>query len=146
MKSRLAAIHCSMKQRCYNENNPNYYRYGGRGISVSNSWIKFKHFKKWALSSGYQNDLTLDRIDNNQGYLPDNCRWANMTVQKLNSGTYKNNTSGQKGVSERNGRFRAEIRYHGKTIYLGTCDTIEEAVLVRKRAEEHYLNLALQGG
>lgn len=79
---RLYEIWQSMKKRCLNHNDENYCNYGSRGIDVYNPWINdFDKFKFWAFTHGYQNNLTLDRIDNNKGYYPDNCRWVDMKTQ-----------------------------------------------------------------
>ena len=74
----------SMMDRCYREKAPNYRHYGGRGISVCEDWQDICEFEKWALSSGYKEGLTLDRIDVNGNYEPSNCRWATMKVQDNN--------------------------------------------------------------
>lgn len=77
-----------MKNRCYNKNDVyKYSRYGGRGIRVCDEWIEFKPFLEWAISSGYSEDLTLDRIDNSGNYTPDNCRWVSMAEQNKNRST-----------------------------------------------------------
>lgn len=74
-----------MKTRCYNPNAQNYKDYGGRGITICSEWFHdFAAFRDWAMSHGYQDDLTIDRIDNSKGYGPDNCRWATMKEQRAN--------------------------------------------------------------
>lgn len=65
----------SMKQRCQNPNCSAYHNYGARGISVCDDWQSFETFCEWALSSGYEPGLDLDRIDNDRDYTPSNCRW-----------------------------------------------------------------------
>ncbi len=74
-----------MKKRCYNPAYKIYKDYGGRGITVCAEWLHdFVAFRDWALSHGYQDDLTIDRIDNDKGYSPDNCHWATMKEQRVN--------------------------------------------------------------
>lgn len=73
-----------MKRRCDSESSENYTYYGGRGISYCEKWNSFENFQKWALSNGYREDLTLDRIDNDGNYEPSNCRWATLKMQGNN--------------------------------------------------------------
>ena len=73
-----------MRERCNCRNSTNYHKYGGRGITVCKEWDSAKAFVEWAFSNGYGDDLTLDRIDNEKGYSPDNCRWITQKEQQNN--------------------------------------------------------------
>lgn len=85
----------NMKGRCYNENNARWERYGGRGIKVCDEWRKdFRPFYDWAMANGYDETLTLDRIDNDGDYCPENCRWATQKQQSRNRSSNVNITIG----------------------------------------------------
>ena len=74
--TRLFQIWMGMKQRCNNPNSPKYKRYGGRGIKIADEWLKdFSSFHNWATKNGYNDHLTIDRVNNNGNYEPDNCQW-----------------------------------------------------------------------
>jgi len=74
--TRLYRIWCNMKNRCLNPKTPNYSRYGGKGIYVIPKFaLSFENFRDWALANGYRDDLTIDRIDSSEGYMPQNCQW-----------------------------------------------------------------------
>jgi len=73
-----------MKQRCLNPNNHKYKNYGARGIKVCDEWMDYYTFKKWALENGFEEHLTIDRVDTNGDYEPGNCRWVDYGIQANN--------------------------------------------------------------
>ena len=75
----------SMKHRCTNVNHESYDRYGGRGITVCSEWETFENFRDWSLDNGYEPGLSIDRIDNDVGYYPENCRWTDTYTQNNNT-------------------------------------------------------------
>lgn len=82
--NRLYRIWKAMRERCYYEKSYGYPYYGGRGITVDESWLEYDNFHQWAISNGYNDDLTIDRIDNSKNYCPSNCRFITLKEQANN--------------------------------------------------------------
>lgn len=120
----------NMLARCYNPDTPNYENYGGRGIEVCSRW---HHFANFAADMGLKPDpkLTLERCDNSGVYEPGNCAWATRTEQCLNRRTFKNNTSGYRGVTKIKDRFLAQFDYEKVRYEIGRFDSAETAAAAR---------------
>lgn len=87
---RLSLIYHDMKTRCYNSKRKDYKFYGGKGIIVCNEWLENPaSFEKWAYKNGYKENLTIDRLNSNKNYCPENCRW----LSKNNNSKYKSTTN-----------------------------------------------------
>ena len=85
-RDRLYGIWIKMKHRCYNTKAGKYKNYGGRGITMCEEWLKdYNTFRDWALAHGYEETLTIDRINVNGNYEPDNCRWIPLNEQGKNT-------------------------------------------------------------
>ena len=132
--TRLYDIWRNIKNRTLNPKHKRYNDYGGRGITICDEWKNdVKSFYDWAKSNGYEENkgLSIDRIDNDESYYPENCRWTTKTIQRRNTRIAKNNTSGYKGVSyiKIRGNYRAQIRVNRKIIHLGYFQTPVEGAI-----------------
>ena len=120
----------NMIQRCTNPSNPRFADYGGRGIKVCSRWVG--SLANFIQDMGLKPDnMSLDRIDNDGDYCPENCHWTTASEQNLNKRKYKNNTTGITGVDMYKGRFRVRYRKKHVGIYL----TLDDAINARKLAE-----------
>lgn len=114
--SRIYRAWQHMKQRCYNSNYSGYKNWGGRGITICDEWLNdFQAFYDWSMNNGYKENLTIDRIDNNKCYSPDNCSWVDQKTQQNNRRnniclTYNNKTQTISKWSE-------ELNINKQTIY-----------------------------
>ena len=149
-ENRLKNIWHGMKQRCYNPNRPNYRYYGGRGITICDEWLNsFQAFSAWSMDNGYQDELSIDRIDYNGNYEPSNCRWVSMKGQAENKRprnsqppcqqTFQKHqriwsNTGVSGVTydKKNHRYRV----YSRRLYLGSCKSLQEAIAIRAQAEK----------
>lgn len=135
-----------MIERCYYPKHKDYHNYGGRGITVCEEWREHpRAFIEWIeKESNYKRGLSLDRIDRDGNYEPDNCKFSTTTEQALNRNIMSSNTSGYPGVTEHtNGRWRARINVNKKRKSLGVYETKEEAIEARKKAEVKYYGKTL---
>lgn len=105
----------NMLRRCENESHPSYKLYGARGVCVCEEWHDYKTFRTWCLANGWGKGLSIDRVDNNKGYSPDNCRWTTQKVQVLNSRTTKWVTIN--GKTKTRGEWLKEYDVSGQFVY-----------------------------
>ena len=126
---KLYAVHRDMKSRCNLESHHAYDSYGGRGISYAPEWESFDSFFEWA-QEGYQEGLWLDRINNDKGYSPDNCRWTDVRTQMRNRRT-KSKFGPCIYQLPNADRYHIRVHANGKLHNLGTYDTVELCELIR---------------
>ena len=130
----------AMMRRCYNSNDKDYPRWGGRGIIVYAPWHDYAAFAKDVGEP--EGTETFDRIDPNGSYVPGNVRWATPTVQARNTRLPKTNKTGSVGVLLHNNRYYAQITVKKKKFYSKVFCTIEDAAIARKELERLHWGIA----
>ena len=133
-KSKLYKVWVNIKRRTLNPKHKQYINYGGRGITICDEWKNdFMPFYNWALLNGYEENkgLSIDRIDNNGDYCPENCRWVDRTIQRRNTRIAKNNTSGFKGVClvKKTNKYMSYITVDKNRVFLGYFQTAVEGAI-----------------
>ena len=138
MRDKLLNVYYKMRQRCNNPNDKSYPNYGGRGITYCEEWETTKNFIDWALSHGYKEGLTLDRIDPNGNYCPENCRW--ITIQEQQRNRRNNQTITWNNETHCYNEWDVILGYPigtiGQRIRRGWS---EEDALTRKLGDIHYI-------
>ena len=131
--TRLHGIYVNMRSRCYHTGCHNYNLYGGRGIKICNEWQDPQSFFDWAEVNGYEPDRSIDRIDNDKGYCPENCRFVDLKAQAQNR-RKREGCKGSKYIGvRRRGSFQYYIMIDGKSIEKTGFKTEEEAAIARDR-------------
>lgn len=114
-RTRLYRIWKAMKGRCENPHKQDFHLYGGRGISVCEEWHSFEPFRDWANDAGYSDAMSIDRIDVNGNYCPENCRWATIDEQARNKRNTRFLTID--GVTKRLSQWAAEAGLTRSAMY-----------------------------
>ena len=129
----LYAVWSAMKQRTLNKKHKYYAEYGGRGITLFHLWKDFLQFKEWAISAGYNDLLEIDRIDNNLGYSPENCRWVTRNINERNKRKISGTSSKYYGVywHKKRKKWSSHITVDNHKTWLGYFNTEIDAALAR---------------
>lgn len=131
-KHKLYVVWAGIKQRCYYEKHIGYHNYGGRGIRMFHDWIdNSEKFIQWALENGWKEGLSIDRINNDGNYAPDNCKFSTSSEQALNRRPVT--VTGVKHVYKKGDKYQVQAKIaKGKCKSFGVFNTLEEAEKVSK--------------
>jgi len=119
-----------MKQRCFNSKRSYWKYYGGKGITVFKEWLDFKKFYDWAMANGYAENLTIDRIDSNGDYEPDNCQWITGKENTHRAATHNFNN---KILCVETGQIFDTITEASISVGLKNPSSISDALMFRKK-------------
>lgn len=130
-----------MRQRCNNVNSTCYYKYGKRGIKICDRWSLFENFLS-DMGMRPSEKYSIERINNDGNYCPENCRWETATKQARNQRKRHDNKSGRRGVVwyKPSNKWLAKIGVDYKSIHLGYFDKLKDAIVARELAEGRYWN------
>ena len=134
--TRLYRIWVNMHARCYNEKHDAFKWYGEKGISVCSLWHEFIPFREWALSNGYDDNLSIDRISSNGNYIPDNCRWQNQKQQMNNVSSNKIILFEGSEYTQSEFADKFGLNYHTVRNRIRLGWTLEEIIKTPERGEE----------
>ena len=125
----------NMKNRCEDPKNTFFHRYDGRGIAVCAEWQRFGAFFAWAITNGWRRGLTIDRIDNDKGYSPENCRWVTNRENARNRSFYNAKTVTVRGMSKSYSAWAKHLGLSRKAVTrrLQLGWTVEQAVTTPKQ-------------
>jgi hypothetical protein len=136
-----------MKRRCDNVSQQSYIYYGARGISVCDEWRNdFMAFYNWSMDNGYIDGLQIDRINVDDGYSPENCRWVTRSDNSQNRRMRGDNTTGYVGITKRGNKWYSSITDKGCNYHIGVFNTPKDAAIaynnwVMKLGSNHRLNV-----
>lgn len=144
-KTRLYQTWINMRRRCTDPKAKDFKNYGALGVSYTPLWDDFAVFREWALSTGYTDDLTIDRNEVTGNYEPSNCKWADWSTQACNQRKETKTSSQYLGVSKRKDKWEASVKWLGKNKSIGVyMDEVSAAqardAYITERGWPHKLN------